>query len=121
MESKTRVSFRLVFVTALVLWFAGVRAHASFNAFFKFADPEGESTPPMGGSTDRQFPGTNGWFELISFDYGIMNTVAIDSASAGSGAGKAKFNDFHFTKEADSASPVLLTTLGEGNHFGHGA
>lgn len=59
------------------------------------------------------FPGHEGWIEVESASYGNLalteeNHVAIQSATGGAGAGKAKFNEFSITKAVDVASPKLF-------------
>jgi type VI secretion system secreted protein Hcp len=54
---------------------------------------------------------------INSFSWGVENPATIGSASGGAGTGKAKFNEFVFTKQVDNASPALFKQLALGAHF----
>lgn len=54
--------------------------------------------------------------EVLSFSWGV-NNLSIGSATGGAGAGKASFQDFHFTKKTDKASPQLMLHCATGEHI----
>ncbi|MEM9343583.1 MAG: type VI secretion system tube protein Hcp [Pseudomonadota bacterium] len=55
--------------------------------------------------------------EIISFDFGVENTINIGSVSGGGGAGKATFKEFNITKKTDTASTDLFHACCSGSHF----
>lgn len=55
--------------------------------------------------------------EIISFDFGVENTINIGSISGGGGAGKATFKEFNVTKKTDTASTDLFKACCSGSHF----
>jgi type VI secretion system secreted protein Hcp len=89
----------------------------AFDAFLKFEPAAGSSEKIDGESTDSQFSGDKGWFEIKEFSFGIENTLNISSASGGAGAGKADFKEFTVKKQTDKASPLLAATCGKGGHY----
>ncbi len=89
----------------------------AFDAFLKFEQSAGASEKIEGESTDSQFPGDKGWFEVKEFSFGIENTLNISSASGGAGAGKADFKEFTIKKQTDRASAILAATCGKGGHY----
>jgi type VI secretion system secreted protein Hcp len=89
----------------------------AFDAFIKFTPSAGASEKIEGESTDSQFTGAQGWFEIKEFSFGIENTLNISSASGGAGAGKADFKEFTVKKQTDKASPLLAATCGKGGHY----
>jgi type VI secretion system secreted protein Hcp len=89
----------------------------AFDAFIKFEASAGASESITGESTDSQFKGSDGWFEIKEFSFGIENTLNISSASGGAGAGKADFKEFTVKKQTDKASAILAATCGKGGHY----
>jgi type VI secretion system secreted protein Hcp len=89
----------------------------AFDAFIKFDASAGSSETITGESTDAQFKGSDGWFEVKEFSFGIENTLNISSASGGAGAGKADFKEFTVKKQTDKASAILAATCGKGGHY----
>ncbi len=88
----------------------------AFDAFVKFK-PAGAAVAITGEGLDSQFKGSDGWFEIKEFSFGIENTLNISSASTGAGAGKAEFKEFTIKKQTDNASPGLALTCGMGGHY----
>ncbi len=64
-----------------------------------------------GESTDEKH---KDWIELQSFSWGVTNSNA---AGSGGGAGKATFQDMHFTMKVDKASPKLMLACATGQHI----
>ncbi len=89
----------------------------AFDAFVKFTSAGGAATDIKGESTDAFFKGSEGWFEIKEFSFGIENTLNITSASGGAGAGKADFKEFTIKKQTDRASAYLAQTCGKGGHY----
>jgi type VI secretion system secreted protein Hcp len=89
----------------------------AFDAFIKFTPSAGSSEKIEGESTDSQFKGSDGWFEVKEFSFGIENTLNISSASGGAGAGKADFKEFTVKKQTDKASALMAATCGKGGHY----
>ena len=54
--------------------------------------------------------------EVLSWSWGVSQGGSMQSGGGG-GAGKANFNDFHFTHHVDKASPVLLKACATGEHI----
>jgi type VI secretion system secreted protein Hcp len=54
--------------------------------------------------------------ELQSFSWGVAQT-GIGHSGGGSGAGKASFQDLHFTTEVSSASSKLMIACATGEHI----
>ena len=67
-----------------------------------------------GESQDSKHPGA---LEVMSFSWGLANPSSIGSATGGAGAGRATFQDFHFTHKSDSASPQLMLACATGEHI----
>jgi type VI secretion system secreted protein Hcp len=61
-----------------------------------------------GESTDAKH---KDWIEVLSFSWGASNSSA---AGSGGGAGKASFQDMHFTMKVDKASPKLMLACATG-------
>ena len=53
--------------------------------------------------------------ELVSFSWGLTNVPS--HAAAGSASGRASFQDFHFTRPVDKASPQLFLACVSGKHI----
>lgn len=67
-----------------------------------------------GESTDEAHKGK---IEIDSFSWACMNE-GTGGRGGGSGAGKANFSDFQFTKQCDAASHELIKSCASGKHFG---
>ena len=78
----------------------------ALKIFLKLADIKGESTD----SKHKD--------EIVvqSWAWGIAQQV-IHSNGGGSGAGKASFEDLHFTHQIDKASPLLMLACASGRHI----
>lgn len=66
-----------------------------------------------GESSDGKLKDT---IELESFSWGVSNAGA-HSSGGGGGAGKASFQDLHFTTHVGKASPLLLLACATGQHI----
>jgi type VI secretion system secreted protein Hcp len=89
----------------------------AFDSFLEFAGPiplSGGSTKVVGESIDKAHPAT---VQLVSFEFGIENSVTIASAAGGAGTGKAAFQTLQIVKSVDSASANLFAASGMGAHF----
>jgi type VI secretion system secreted protein Hcp len=96
------------------------------DAFIWFNGPGAGGVAPNGETQDatyRQSDGTdsdasvNGAFEIKDFSFSLENPTTIGSATAGAGAGKAKFNEFEITKTTDYASPTFFKNCVAGIHY----
>ena len=67
-----------------------------------------------GESIDSKYPGT---LEISSFSWGETNTGSF-SMGTGGGGGKCSMQDFHFTTQLSSASPLLMEACTTGKHIG---
>jgi type VI secretion system secreted protein Hcp len=114
---KTRKRARALGLLALFVVGATLDSRGAVDAFLRFTEPAGSAIAPKGDSTDAQFPGKDGWFEISSFDHGILNAVTLGSATGGAGVGKATLQPFTFTKKTDAASPALFKTSATGGHY----
>ncbi len=74
-------------------------------AFIKFDGVDGESV-------DEQHRGA---IDVESFSWGVSNTAVV--GGGGGGAGKASFQDIHFSKRLDKSSPVLALACASGTHI----
>jgi hypothetical protein len=54
---------------------------------------------------------------VVSWSWGISNSLTIGSGSGGAGAGKATLDDLTFTKKLDASSPKLLAAAASGKHY----
>jgi type VI secretion system secreted protein Hcp len=96
---------------------------APINAFLVLEDPsnkllaKGESTVTLPSGPKGEPTAIDGAIEVGSFDFGMENSPNIGSASAGAGAGKAKFHDNTIKKAVDAASPALFATSAVGGHY----
>jgi type VI secretion system secreted protein Hcp len=79
-----------------------------FDTFLKLDGIKGE------GDSEG---GHEGEIQISSFSWGMNNISSIGSATGGAGAGKASFQDFHFTKTTDKASPQLFLHCASGIHI----
>lgn len=66
-----------------------------------------------GESLDRRYPGS---IEVFSFSWGMSQTGTLSSGGGG-GAGKASFQDLHFTSNVSKASPLLAKACASGQHI----
>src|SRR5262249_55473765 len=57
-----------------------------------------------------------GEIEVMSFSWGLSNTGGAASGGGG-GAGKAQFQDLHFTTNTSKASPKLMLACASGQHI----
>ena len=58
-----------------------------------------------------------GEIELINFRFGVRQPGGGAAIGAGSGVGKAQFDEFAFTKRMDAASAKLMLACATGEHF----
>jgi type VI secretion system secreted protein Hcp len=80
-------------------------SHSDF--FLKIGDIKGES------QDDKH----KGEVDLLSFNFGVQQSVSIGSASTGAGAGKSQFHEMHITKRVDSSSAKLFLACASGAHY----
>lgn len=66
-----------------------------------------------GESTDQ---GHKNEIDIQSFSWGATN-VGTHGSGGGGGAGKVRFQDFHFTKTVDKSSPLLFLANASGQHI----
>ena len=66
-----------------------------------------------GESSDSKLKDT---IELESFSWGVSNAGS-HSSGGGGGAGKATFQDLHFTTHVGKASPLLMLACATGQHI----
>jgi type VI secretion system secreted protein Hcp len=78
----------------------------AFIWFLKFDTIEGESTEK----------GHEKELEVMSFHWGVSQTGSFASGGGG-GAGKAQFQDLHFTSNTSKASPQLMLACASGRHL----
>ena len=57
--------------------------------------------------------------DVASYSWGLTQTGTM-AFGGGGGAGKAQFQDFHFTKRTDKSSPVLFLGCATGEHIKSG-
>jgi type VI secretion system secreted protein Hcp len=55
--------------------------------------------------------------EVLSFSWGMANTVAPGSGGGGGGVGRATFQDLSFVHRIDRASPLLMKACATGAHI----
>lgn len=67
----------------------------------------------VGESNDIKHKGE---IEIDSFSWGVSQSGTF-SAGGGGGAGKAQFQDFHFTTGASKASPSMFKACASGQHI----
>jgi type VI secretion system secreted protein Hcp len=79
---------------------------ANVDYFLKVEGADGESP-------DSKHQGE---IELLSFSWSV-NQTGTSAHGGGAGAGKAHFNDFHFVKRYDKASPKLMVKCAGGDHI----
>jgi type VI secretion system secreted protein Hcp len=76
------------------------------DIFIKIGDIKGESTDDK--HKDE--------IEVLSYSWGVSQSGTFASGSGG-GAGKATFQDLHFTSVAHKGSPVLFLSCATGKHI----
>jgi type VI secretion system secreted protein Hcp len=54
--------------------------------------------------------------DVMSYSWGLSNAGSLASGGGG-GAGKAQFQDFHFTSNTNKASPKLFLSCATGEHI----
>ncbi len=72
--------------------------------FIKFDGIDGDAQSPLGP----------GYFNVTSYEFSGQRSTA----GRGAGAGKVQFQDFHFSRGASKASPLLLDTLVKNKRVG---
>lgn len=113
---RTVLSKMTFWMAVFSLGFLGAfPSRAGYDLFLKFYTVDGSSL--VGESTDKYYPGSDGWIYLPGFSLGITNSVTIGSGSSGAGSGKALFHDITLTRTVDAISPVLFKYLATGTHF----
>jgi len=55
--------------------------------------------------------------EVLSFSWGVTNSVVVSVGAGGAGAGKASFHDLSIVHNVDKASPLLLKACATGTHI----
>jgi type VI secretion system secreted protein Hcp len=80
----------------------------AFDAFMKIDGITGDST-------DKAHPGE---IEVMSYSFGVANSARAVTGSGG-GAGRASFQDLHFTAGLSKASPQLFLKCVTGVHIPH--
>jgi type VI secretion system secreted protein Hcp len=78
----------------------------ALNAYLKLDGIDGES----------QDKGHSGEIEILSFSWGVEQTISRESAS-GAGAGKVTIKDITITKHVDKSSPMLMNACATGQHI----
>jgi type VI secretion system secreted protein Hcp len=100
-----RFTHCLVLVSLPLLLHAPPASSAAFDAFLEIAGIPGESTKK----------GHEQWIEIESFSFGASNPAIF--AAGGAQSGKVQFQDFHFSKNVDMSSPLLMLATATGKHF----
>ncbi len=77
----------------------------AYDAFLKLDGIDGEVAAK----------GFEKWIEVSSFSWGVSQTGAV--SGGGGGAGKASFQDIHFTSNTSKASPKLFLSCASGQHI----
>ena len=91
--------------------------------------PRGPAGPAGSGGSGTPIPSKvgvitfsddigSGPLDISAFSWGVTNTTSVNlGAGSGGGAGKASFQDFHFTKGIDSTSPKIFSAVASGEHI----
>lgn len=79
---------------------------AAVDYFLKLDGIDGESTDDKHKNE----------IDILSFSWGLANATSA-GRTGGSGAGKAVFQDFHFTTNVNKASPKLFLACATGQHI----
>jgi type VI secretion system secreted protein Hcp len=77
----------------------------AYDAFLKLDGIDGEVAAK----------GFEKWIEVSSFSWGLNQTGS--ASGGGGGAGKASFQDIHFTSSTSKASPTLFLRCATGEHI----
>ncbi len=80
---------------------------AAVDYFLKIDGIDGESTD------DRH----KNEIDLLSFSWGLANATSGAGRGGAAAAGKAVFQDFHFTTQVNKASPKLFLACATGQHI----
>ena len=88
----------------------------AFDSFLVFPKASASGIT-ITGETQDPTPAHKSAIEIQQFSLPLENAVTIGSATAGAGAGKAKFGVFSIKKLVDSASPSLYRAAASGAHF----
>ena len=72
--------------------------------------------PETSSASQLSLTGVGDNLPVSSYSWGVTIPVSM-SAGGGGGAGKASFNDFHFTLAPTGLSPALWGTLASGQHL----
>ncbi len=80
---------------------------AIFDYFLRIPEIPGESTD------DKH----KGEIDIESFSWGLSHSGSAAHGGGGLGAGKATFQDFHFTAPLSKASPLLFLACASGTHM----
>ncbi|MBI3682353.1 MAG: type VI secretion system tube protein Hcp [Acidobacteria bacterium] len=79
---------------------------AAFDAFLKIDGVDGETE-------DKEFTKN---IELMSYSFGATQSGSFQYGGGGA-TGKVQFQDFHFTKRCDNATPFLFEATCTGKHI----
>jgi type VI secretion system secreted protein Hcp len=90
------------------LWFAAAATGGLIST--------NNANQPKGETTDAYFSKKNA-IEISNFSFGISQAESAGSSTSGSGAGKAKFDEFSITKTVDQSSAALYQACAAGAHF----
>ena len=94
-------------LTVAITLFAGMPAQAANPYFIKFDGINGESLyQPVTGSLGN-------WSDVANFSWGLSN----GGGAAGSGSGKAVFQDFSWTQRVDTSIPPLFLAVATGKRI----
>ncbi len=97
-------------VLAAVLSATACRTQAALEMFLKLYPDDGTKLL-VGESPDSTYPGSDGWFTLKDFDFGIESVVSFGVV------GKATANVVNLSKAVDSTSPGIFKVLTTGTRF----
>ncbi len=78
------------------------------DMFLKIGDIKGEAR-------DDKYNGKSGWIDILAWSWGVSNS-GTTHMGAGSGAGKANFQDIAVTKYIDKATTDLIKSTTRGIH-----
>jgi type VI secretion system secreted protein Hcp len=92
-------------------------ASAAMDMFMKFEQPSGGAAAITGDSMDATYSGAQGWFEVLSFGFGVANPITI-GGPGGLTAGAATFNNFVITRYVGQGSAAFLQACVTGGRYG---